>query len=240
MYNKTSLDNELEITSDTAVSDADIVPEEYQNRLINWRTIFKRAQFDIGDIANKLVRLSIDKNLKVTDDRIFKAVGAFCGRSGRTVRYYAETAAYYNPIEREEFDMLPFSHFVLARSFGGRSRDVLEYAALNPHLSENGLRFRFIQDNADSPGIMRQMNPDSPIDVTGEFTSLEEEPGENSPNILLFNTAALVSGLLSKMSKLIESLPLKTETKDKVYRALVDLQSVMPDILREISSSTSK
>ena len=111
------------------VSDADIVPDEYQMVLLQYADVYKYAAFDIGDIANLLINMAASKGFGVTVARVYEAVGRFCDKSGRTVRYYAEAAAFYPKSVRNEYDMLPFSHFSFARRVGDGSRVVLEYAA---------------------------------------------------------------------------------------------------------------
>lgn len=131
------------------ISDNDIVPDDYQNQLIHWRDLFVDGYFAIGDIANRLVRRSAEMGFPVTDKRVYKAVGRFCGKSPRTVRYYAETSAFYPEEVRDEFDMLPFSHFVFARSTGEQWREVLEFGADDPDCTLERLRYEFVYDKTE-------------------------------------------------------------------------------------------
>ncbi len=121
------------------ITDNDIVPENYQNELMQWRDVFRSGFFAIGDIANLLCDKAGVHGLCVTHNRVYDAVGKFCGRTGRTVRYYAETARFYSAGVRSEFDILPFSLFVCARGYD-EWRKVLEYAMLYPLISEATVR----------------------------------------------------------------------------------------------------
>lgn len=120
---------------ETPLSDSDIVPDEVQNELIRWRDVFSAGAFNIGDIANKMIERASGQGWVVTNDRIYRAVGKFCGKSGRTIRYYAETSAFYPANIRNKFEVLPFSHFVFARTKCSEWETVLEYAAENPEKS---------------------------------------------------------------------------------------------------------
>lgn len=148
-------------TSDFSVSISDntIVPEEYQNLLIYWRDQFTKGFFVIGDIANNLITESIKSGLRVNDQRIFDAVGKYCGRSGRTVRYYAETASFFPQEIRDEYDELPFAYFVFAKSYGDW-KSVLDYAMENPAISVDALRDVFLSKLAKQRSEeMREVSP---------------------------------------------------------------------------------
>lgn len=124
-------------------SDNDIVPQEYQHELIYWRDNFRQGYFAIGDIANSLIQQIADSSTPITHDRVYQAIGNFIGKSGRTVRYYAEVAAYYPADVRQYYEMLPFSHFVFAKQYGNWAR-VLSLAMENPQLSVDALRVRLL------------------------------------------------------------------------------------------------
>lgn len=126
------------------LSPGDIVPDEYQTALISLGGRIRDCYFAIGDLANDLVGRAKTVGFRVTQADVYHAVGSFCGKSGRTVRYYAEVSGFYPPSVRDEFEILPFSHFVFARSLEDRWREILEFAALHPTISEDGLRIRFI------------------------------------------------------------------------------------------------
>lgn len=130
------------------VRDSDIIPEDMQNKLMYWRDMFRVAQFDIGDDVAEIIESCARRGIDATHERIFSAVGRYCGKSSRTVRYYYETAIFYGAEARQEFDMLPFSHFVLARSFGVNGwREVLEYSTLYPSMSVDALKAVFLGDS---------------------------------------------------------------------------------------------
>lgn len=130
-------------TSKVMYSPSDLIPESYQNALIQIRDNFRNGYFFIGDIANELCEYAKMSHYRVTQADVFHAVGRYCGKSGRTVRYYAECADFYPPSVRDEFDMCAFSHFVLAKSAGDEWRPIMEYAKENPWISEDGLRIKF-------------------------------------------------------------------------------------------------
>lgn len=150
---------------ETNLSDSDIVPDEVQAELIQWRDAFSAGAFRIGDIANEMIIRASTQGWSVTNDRIYKAVGKFCGKSGRTIRYYSETSAFYPVNIRNKYDVLPFSHFVFARTKGDDWELVLEYASEHPESSlseitvhfENVGRFSHDRDwDADVPQELRE------------------------------------------------------------------------------------
>lgn len=132
--------------------DSDIVPDDYQAVLISIRDTMTESYFAIGDIANELVVKSALKGLKATDQRVFDAVGRFCGKSGRTVRYYAETSAFFSDEVRRKYHALAFSHFVFAKSMGMSWREVLDYALSDPGSTAELLKFRFLHSQVGEVG----------------------------------------------------------------------------------------
>jgi hypothetical protein len=125
------------------ISDKDIVPDETQDELEMIRSRHMLDYFRIGDIANRLVHESAKAGMSVTADRVHKAVGRYCGKKPRTVRYYAENAIFFGPTTRNEYDMLPFSFFDFARTFGNQWKDVLDWAAEHPDYSLAQLRHEY-------------------------------------------------------------------------------------------------
>lgn len=138
---ETNLQANIDVLPD--LRDADIVPEDVQNELMMLRSGMTAAAFRIGDIANALFAQSVETGLRVTAMRVYIAVGNFVGKSPRTVRYYAETAAAFGIEARQTYETLPFSTFVYARSQASKTVEILEYALAHPLVSEMGLRIEF-------------------------------------------------------------------------------------------------
>lgn len=133
------------------LADSDIVPESYQNVLIQIRDAMTKSYFTIGDISNNLIIMNSESGFQITEQRIFDAVGRYVGKSGRTVRYYSETAAFYPESIRTEFEVLPFACFVFARSMNGKWREVLEFAVENIGASLDYIRYVFLSPIPETP-----------------------------------------------------------------------------------------
>jgi hypothetical protein len=103
--------------------------------------------FRIGDISNRLVLESAKAKAKVPAGRVHKAVGRFVGKSARTVRYYAESAAFFDQHARIKYGFLPFSFFDFARNFGDQWEDVFKLAADNPGCTLGWLRANYLYDD---------------------------------------------------------------------------------------------
>lgn len=118
-----------------SLSDDEIIPIEIQHRLLYWRDVFTKGQFEIGDIAARLIEAYHSAGLPMTHQRIFNAMSTYCGKSPRTIRYYYETAIFFPEEVRKQYEQLPFSHFVLARYCGDRALEVLELSRANLGIS---------------------------------------------------------------------------------------------------------
>ncbi len=224
------------------ISDTDLVEEADQNRLMFWRDTFRTGEFDIGDIANKQCIRSAKMGFPATQERIFRAVGRFCGKSGRTVRYYCETARFYPEWVREEYNTLPFAHFVFARYCGERWLDVLNYARDHPNISEDGLRYVFVEakdqaipmedvfarvDTDREDGVCESHDRTDPI----QPPITAKEPA-SAPYLRAVST---LSGVLEQLEKILKWFNLKPQTVERVNGLMQEFRDIIPEIVKEIS-----
>ena len=216
------------------VRDSDLVPEDYQMRLMAWRDEFTRGYFEIGDIANDIVMMNIKKKMKVENAMIYSAVGRFCGKSGRTVRDYAEISAFF-PVEiRELYDVLPFSHFRFAKTCGRKWEDVLEYSLTHPDASEDKLAQEFLCGGGMS-SVAAQQSPAS-VAASDAPDSVAASTVAASPSVAASTVAADLSGIyvlanLVSQAESMLSLNMNQGTRRKLILALEGLK----DVLKELS-----
>lgn len=216
---------------DEYVTDNEIVPDSLQSLLSTIRDSLKANYFAIGDAAallikeaevqgfrNFRIKRNTGKDVFVTQDRVFQAVGHYCGKAGRTVRYYYETARFYPDAVREAFDILDFSMFVVARSFGPRWREVLEYAALNPAADSDSVRSIFLAEAAG--------------DVSGSAPGDEEE-GEIAPERATDIVGGL-SRLLESLSGFLKRVRLSPETSTRAAHVLAEFRNLLTEIAVEM------
>lgn len=176
------------------VSHADIIEEADQNILMMVRDYDRMGKFAIGDMSNRYIKEAVDASpraaRRVSARRVREAVGYFSGYRERTVRYYAETAAFFPPIVREMYADLPFSYFVLARRLRDGWREVLEYALENPGVTLDALERRFIGIEAAETDEDGETDPQEGGNEAGEALPVagqaagEENAGAAGPNAL--------------------------------------------------------
>lgn len=225
------------------VSDSQIVPEKYQNELMMWREVFKRGHFAIGDIANELILLAAQQGFMIAQDQIFRAVGRFCDRSGRTVRYYAETAAFYPEEVRKEFDELPFSHFVFARSTGSNWRKVLEYAMARPEISAQRLEQAFIKQVTDDHAYKAYQGVDD-INTEGNSQIMRETsqipvtppviPSSIPSNYIKTVNLSTLGNLVDALDRLLSAINLEDNTRNNIKTALDLIRRSIPEIVEAL------
>ena len=208
-----------------AIRDSDIIPESYQMRLMAWRDEFTRGYFEIGDIANEIILMNIQSNMRVDNNMIYSAVGRFCGKSGRTIRDYAEISAFFPANVREYYDMLPFSHFRFAKTCGINWESVLEFSLENPDASEEKLIHEF-SSVADSVAVQADYVAPS---VALPVASSVADSVASSVAVGLSGIYVLAN-LISQVETVL-SWELKKETRRKLVLALDGLK----DVLKELS-----
>jgi hypothetical protein len=217
------------------ITDNDIVPEDIQNELMHWREVNKLSSFRIGDITNDLIMRAAQTGYDVTHERIFKAVGNFCDRKPRTVRYCWETSSFFTPDVREQYDQLSFSTFVFARMLGERWQDVLEYAAEQPKISVDALQMHFMT----TPLHVQDVTTDQ-FDTCAPTS---DQPCACAPAPTRIPDGAVSAGLLSNLCTVIDSLgrlldrlPLRDATKTNLRDALQVIKKYMPEITQATQS----
>jgi hypothetical protein len=115
---------------------SELIPDELQVELISLREKKRDIYFRIGDIANELILMHRGTS---SNNKIYQAMSQYCDSAPRTIRYYAETASFFPQDVRDQFDVLPFSHFDLARNYGEAWMHVLKIGANNPSWSRRKL-----------------------------------------------------------------------------------------------------
>jgi hypothetical protein len=205
------------------IKDTDIVPESYQMRLMAWRDEFTRGYFEIGDMANEIILLNIQSNMKVENAIIYSAIGRFCGKSGRTVRDYAEISAFFPQHTRDEYDMLPFSHFRFAKSCGLKWQNVLDYSLDHPDASEERLSHQFSSADVAAPIL-------SVAALVASGVAPDVAASVAAPVAAGLSGIYVLANLISQAESML-SWELKKETRRKLILALDGLK----DVLRELS-----
>ena len=216
------------------VTDNDIVPDEYQHLLISLRDQFTVGYFKVGDVANFLVLRAAMSELRVTQDRVYKAVGNIFGKSSRTIRYYAEQSAFYPQAVRDEYEVLPFSHFVMARSYHQRTgrdwREVLNYGKLNPKASEEEIRFKFLGVVVTGPDDNTQIFIEpTPSYLSSPVTQTVSYPRTSTPSSFLF--ISKLSEVLDAAAQVIDTVP-DAEIAHEISDHIEGLRLLIPAAVR--------
>lgn len=222
---------EMQVVQRMFVTANDLVPEYYQGVLIQIRDSIRDSYFMVGDIANDLINEARLAGFRATQQDVFDAVGKFCGKSGRTVRYYTETARFFPREVRQEYETLPFSHFVLARSMEGRWREVLELATGNPLISEEALRGLFLGERQVGVESLEDAQGQDIIAVGATTPVYGREitiPEKNSYAIL-----SRISALLESSRYLRENLllGLKESARPSAEQALKRIEQATEELL---------
>lgn len=220
------------------ITDNDIVPMNVQNKLIHWREVFKMGYFDIGDIANVLILRAAQLGFTITQQRIFDAVGRFCDKTGRTVRYYAETALFYTEEAREEFEMLPFSHFVFARQLGARWREVLEYSAEHPDSTRTHLAMKFMSDYETlyaSPTNNESYSAPAPINMDSSSSSSPDVVYNPPSNLEAITIMGRLVESMQAIDKIFDLVELEDSTKKELEEAFNVIKKHLPELVERFA-----
>jgi len=110
------------------VNESTIIPDQLQNELFRIRDNETHDSWRLGDITIEIFEYNRLNATGAKDMEIYKAVGSMAGKASRTVREYYATSQLFGDHEREQFDMLSFSHFRIAARLQS-PMEALEWAA---------------------------------------------------------------------------------------------------------------
>ena len=231
------------LTYTRKVSIDDIVPIEYQNKLMEIDSTVSHCFWLIGDIANDLIN-SVNRDRAnrlgkvVTKQDIFEAIGYFCHRTGRSVRYYYECASYFPPEVRQKYDV-PFNMFAEARWIKDWEL-FLTIASDNPMWSMERVRSEYdkltgdVRKNASAPKEVH----DSGAEVRDSGAELPlPEPGEQWEGAQGRFKAVLISKLdhtVDDLRAVLDRIPLPTEVRVRIGNVILEIDDIMLSIRREV------
>lgn len=217
------------------VSINDIVPEEYQQKLMQIDITMTQCYWLIGDIASDLVGQVNEVRARecgkvVSKQDIFEAVGFFCHRTGRSVRYYYECAWFFPPEVRQRYDV-PFNVYAIAR-WTDNWELVLRLAEENPIWSAERVKEEYYK--ATQEQIERRPKSENVEDHGAEVPADEEEVQEGYP------ASKYKQVILSKLEHTVDDLrttvdriPLPTPIRVRIGEVLLEIQDIQMEIRRE-------
>lgn len=212
-----------------------IIPQPYFDVLVAVRDTITDSSFLVGDVAGIVVGESAKNGLPYTDQEIFDAIGRIIGRSGRTVRYYYETACFFNEDDRRKFSPLPFSHFVVARRMKDDARLVLEYSLLHPLMSAAALEMAFIAVSGEE--YYQDENEKKEQNDLVEKMSERQIPDVRRPYTRHF--VENLSEILENLSVLMSDDRLSEKIKKRIASGIELIRSAIPDLVREIEETSA-
>jgi len=231
------------------VSVNDIVPEEYQAKLMAIDYTLTQCYWMIGDIAAELVNnvnlrraRELGKAVSMLD--VFEAVGYFCHRSARSVRYYYECAHFFPVGVREKYDV-PFNIYAEAR-WVDDWECVLRLSSDNPQWSAERVRMEYYSLKGEAVPVREGKSLDQaelPVKDSGA-----EVPDDLYNNYPLPGAGEVWEGsgqgrfkslLLSKLDHtvddlraLLDKIPLPTEIRVRIGNVIMDIQDIGLEVRR--------
>lgn len=208
-----------------------LIPDRYQDRLITLGQNLSVASFAIGDITNAIKNgwASVKQErgeLAIAEADIYAAVGAFCGKSARTIREYASIAAFY-PLEiREVYDVLSIDHFRTAMTLGPRWEQALMWAV--EFADRNGGRPATV-DRMCAEYAVRDQPPEEP-------PTIESAGPQNDAEVQLSNRLGEVKVIQSfvdaagKLRTIIRAIGLNAENIKRADLLITQLLELLADI----------
>ncbi len=226
------------------VSVNDIVPEQYQARLMALDSAMSRAYWEIGDITNELInsvnrQRSAELGKVVSQRDIFEAVGYFCHRTGRSVRYYYEIARWFPPEVRQKYDV-PFTVWGDAR-WVDKPELMLQIGDENPQYSAERVRKEYYAAIGEEPRVLPEKRPDEGVrqDSGAEIGNDDlplPVPGEQwagSQGRFKSTLLAKLDRTLDDLKTTVDRIPLPTDLRVRIGDCVLEIQDIILAVRRQ-------
>lgn len=152
------------------MSYSDILPDNIQAELIQLADDQTRIEFRVGDIVAQAVAWNAQNQKPTSLMEIYAAVGAFVGKSARTIRDYSAVSAFFPADIRDEYAVLKFDHFRQAMTLGPDWENALRWAVeqvdvLGRPASVDAMVAQFMPQEVNEPEYDDGAGEQSPIDT---------------------------------------------------------------------------
>lgn len=205
----------------------DIVPIEYQNKLMQLDITMSQCYWTIGDITTDIIE-NVDRERSkqlgkvVSKTDIFIAVGTFCHRSARSVRHYYECAHYFPPEVRQKYDV-PFSIYSIARWVKDWEL-ILQIAEENPIWNAERVRAEYYKQIGEEPPVRDDNEP-----AVGGVEVTDESEMSYKEMIL-----SQLEHTIDSLRKLLDRIPLPTDVRVRIGDLILEIQNITLDVRREV------
>lgn len=216
----------------------DIVPEVYQHKLMEIDLTMSQCYWIIGDIAADLINsVNREKSKQfgklVSRQDIYEAVGFFCHRTARSVRYYWETAHYF-PLEvRQKYDV-PFNVYSEARWVKDWEL-LLQIAEQNPIWSAERVRSEYHKQTGEIRPV-RLHSEEPSDDVEKEELPLPEagEKWQGKAQVRFRNTVlSKLEHTVDELREVIVKIPLPESVRSRIMDVILEIQDIELEVRRE-------
>jgi hypothetical protein len=209
--------------------------------------VISTAQFEIGDRVNTIIARA--EGTTIGKMQVYGYVAGLVGKSLRSVIYYADTAAFFPPMQRKAYQPLKFEHFKVAASYPEIAYRMLDSAleymdSHNMHLPPVQWMVDYHQPTIfDRQAELNAQTPpnDTPADFVDEAFHLaepiieegESHRGEMTPQVGRF-VAERFWELVQVVTSAVAVMPLSSDRKDRIRSILRDLAEEMELAKHEI------
>lgn len=234
---KKEINNKLAYTRKATIND--IIPEEYQQKLMAIDTTLNKCFWMIGDITEDLLH-SINREraseagLYITQQDIFEAVGFFCHRTARSIRHYWEIAHYFPGDIRNKYDA-SFTAFTEARWVSNWEL-FLQIADENPMWSVERVRVEYHERTGEERKYrvereghqaVEKEEPELPED--GEAWS-----GDGSKRRFKDVLLGKLERTVDELRYVARKIPMPDDIQMQISDVILDIENISLAIRREI------
>lgn len=106
-----------------------VIPDDEIGIAISKGQRDSREKWEWGDRALLWIEYALSSGLACTKEHVYTALSQVSGIPKRTLRHYADHARFFDQETRGKYDPMPFAHFMVAKSFGDRWKEILESSA---------------------------------------------------------------------------------------------------------------
>ena len=210
-----------------------------------------QEKWEWGDRALNWIDIALTSGIACTKDHVYTALSQVSGIPKRTLRHYADHASFFPAEIRDEYEPMPYSHFMVAKTFGDKWKELLCTSA--DHLEKFGkyptaewLEWRFSNGAKPVLEVDEKVQQETYHIVETSFCVEVDERADYDKDIWVASEAVMRDSFsrwytsIDRMLDLLPSFPINEDRQAKLHKAMTDVLSEIEEAVKEISHPVPK
>ena len=221
-----------------------IIPDDERAVVIARGQKYSTEKWWWGDRTNKWVTIVLAAGEKLTIGDAQRAISQDSGIPHRTLRHFADHARFFDLAARSKYEILPFSHFTIAKKYSDDWEEILKESLIylerfNKLPSSDYLDWWFSLKSEPVKSLNNDLQGSQDVfDQTYDLDAPFIDPESLEPRASQAAARDWIDTIDQKVraiEKSIEPLPVSDRSKTRLRYALANLNQALEEAYKEIS-----